>query len=184
MGLRDLYLSALVVRCAVAMPRARNTQHPPTLLRVALPRDTQHATSAPALDAPVMGVPLHATNDATTTQQAHQAHQADRGAKIERSAIISADGVPYWEADDLAGLPAWTDAEIVSFDKRKARSTWLGYSDAKGRAERLLHRDRDTDDRRLCVECAHAGTGWRCAKREAFLLDQLQRCPMFKEKPL
>ena len=93
--------------------------------------------------------------------------------------MLSADGVPYWEADGLAGLPAWTEAEIASFEKRAARSTWLGYSDAKGRAERLLHRDRDADDRRLCVECAHAGPAWRCARREAFLLDQLQRCPMF-----
>ena len=108
----------------------------------------------------------------------------DHEAKIERSAIISADGVPYWEADDLAGLPAWTDAEIVSFEKRVARSTWLGYPDAKGRAEKLLHRDRDDDPRRLCVECQHAGPGYRCARREAFLLDQLQRCPKFQEKPL
>ena len=102
----------------------------------------------------------------------------------ERNAIVSADGVPYREADDLAGLPAWTDAEIVSFEKRVARSTWLGYPDAKSRAEKLLHRDRDADDRRLCVECQHAGPGYRCAMRDAFLLDQLQRCPKFKEKTL
>jgi hypothetical protein len=127
---------------------------------------------------------LHATNDATTTQQAQQAQQADHEAKVERSAILSADGVPYWEADDLAGLPAWTDVEIVAFDKRVARSTWLGYPDAKGRAEMLLRRDRGGDHRRLCVECLHAGPGYRCAKRDAFLLDQLQRCLNFKEKTL
>ena len=91
--------------------------------------------------------------------------------------------MPYWAADALAGLLAWTDSEIVTFEKRVARSTWLGYTDAKGRAERLLHRDRDSDDRRPCVECSHAGPGRRCGRREAFLLDQLQRCPMFKEKP-
>lgn len=111
-------------------------------------------------------------------------HDNDHEAKTERSAIISADGVPYWEADELAGLPAWTEAEIIAFEKRLARSTWLGYPDANGRAERLLRRDRDADDRHLCVECSHAGAGWRCAKREAFLLDQFQRCPRFKEKPL
>ena len=103
----------------------------------------------------------------------------DHEAKIERSAIISADGALYWVADDLAGLPAWTDAEIAMFEQRVARITWLGYSDAKGRAERLLHRDRGDDDRRLCVECRHAGPGYRCAKREALLLDQWQRCPGF-----
>ena len=111
-----------------------------------------------------------------------EARDVDHEAKVERSAIVSAEGVPYWEADDLAGLPTWTDAEIAMFDKRVARSTWLGYPDAKGRAERLMHRDREGDDRRLCVECSHAGSGYSCAKREAFLLDQLQRCPMFKER--
>ena len=103
-------------------------------------------------------------------------------AKVERSAIISAVGVPYWQADEMAGLPAWTDAEIATFEERRARSSWLGYGDRADRvAEMLLHRDRDTDERKLCVECAHAGPGWRCAKREAFMVDQLQRCPAFKE---
>ena len=131
-------------------------------------------TSAVAEEAPISGLAGLAT-PATC--------EADHEAKAERSAIISANGVPYWEADDLAGLPAWTDAEIVTFEKRVARGTWLGYPDAKGLAEKLLHRDRDADDRILCIECSHAGPAWRCAKREAFLLDQLQRCPMFKEKP-
>ena len=106
----------------------------------------------------------------------------EHDAKVERSAIISADGVPYWEADDMAGLPAWTDAEIATFETRQARTRWLGYGDRADRVvELLLHRDREGDDRRLCIECAHAGPGWRCAKREAFMVDQLQRCTAFKE---
>ena len=177
MGLRDRYLSA-VARCVVAVPRGCNTQQAVEPLHVAPPRETQHATTNQAITAPAAVSPLHATNDATAAQHPQQ---TDHETKIERSAIISEDGVPYWEADDLAGLPAWTDAEIVAFDKRVARSTWLGYPDAKGRAERLLHRDRGCDHRRLCVECHHAGPGYRCARREAFLLYQLQRCPMFKE---
>ena len=181
MGLRNRYLSALVARCVVAMPMECNAQQPAKLLRVAPPRETQHATTNQAIPAPAAVNPLHATNDATAAQHAQQ---ADHEAKVERSAIVSADGVPFWEADDLAGLPAWTDVEIVTFDKRVARSTWLGYPDAKGRAETLLQRDRGDDDRRLCVECHHAGPGYRCVRREAFLPDQLQRCPMFQEKPL
>ena len=102
--------------------------------------------------------------------------------KVERSAIISADGVPYWRADEMAGLPAWTDTEIATFEKWQARTRWLGYGDRADRvADMLLHRDRDMDERRLCIECAHAGPGWRCAKREAFMVDRLQRCPAFKE---
>lgn len=115
---------------------------------------------------------------------AELATRANFEAGHESKIVSSAVGVPYRKADDLAGLPAWTDAEIVSFEKRAARSTWLGYPDATDRAERLLRRDRDADDRHLCVECLHAGPGYRCAKRDAFLLDQLQRCPNFKEKPL
>ncbi len=181
MGLRDRYLSALVARCVVAVPSECNTQQPAKLLHVAPPRRAQHATNDPAPEASAIAHPLHATSDATVTQ--HAQHD-DNEAKVERSAIVSADDVPYWKADELAGLPAWTDAEIAAFEMRVARSTWLGYPDAKGRAERLLHRDREADDRRLCVECQHAGTGWRCGRREEFLLDHLQRCPMFKEKPL
>lgn len=141
---------------------------------------------------PLIGCLPDAVNDAAPASTisgiaglaAGDDREADHEAKVERSAIISADGVPHWDADRLAGLPAWTDGEIVNFEKRLARITWLGYPGAAGLAEKLLHRDRDGDDRRLCVECAHAGAGWRCARREAFLLDQLQRCPMFKERPL
>ena len=122
MGLRDRYLSALVARCVVAVPMECNTQQPAKLLRVAPPRETQHATTDPAPAMPVTVSPLHATNDATTTQHAQQ---ADHEAKVERSAILSADGVPYWEADHLAGMPAWTEAEISNFDKRVACSTCL-----------------------------------------------------------
>ena len=181
MGLRDRYLSALVARCVVAVHMECNTQQPPVLLRVAPPRETQHATTDPALAAPATVAPLHATEHATATQHAQQ---ADYGAQVERSAIVSANGAAYWDADDLAGFPAWTDAEIAVFEKRVVRSIWLGYPDADARAERLLRRDRDLDDGRLCVECEHARPGWRCARREAFFLDRMQRCPMFKEKPL
>lgn len=107
----------------------------------------------------------------------------DLEAKRHRSAAISHEGAPYWQADELAGLPAWSDAEITLFEKRQARITWMGYGHIAERlAEKLLHRDRELDERRLCVECAHGGPGWRCKKLgEAFFLEQLQRCPSFKE---
>lgn len=82
----------------------------------------------------------------------------------------------------LAGLAGHdvSNAEVVRFDKRVSRISWLGYGDdADHLAVMLLHRDRDMDDRRLCVECSHAGPGWRCAKRDAFLVRQLQRCDNF-----
>lgn len=72
--------------------------------------------------------------------------------------------------------------ESRRFDKRRARVAWLGYGAvADELAEIMAARDRRLDDRRLCVECAHAGPGWRCNKKQAFLTDVLQRCRYFDE---
>ena len=106
--------------------------------------------------------------------------EIDNEAMRERSAIISANGAPYWQADKLAGLQSWTDEEIGAFQRRQARIVWLGYTvPSEYLAEMLVHRDRDGDERRLCIECSHAGPRWRCAKNAGFLLEQLQRCKQF-----
>ena len=89
MGLRDRYLSALVARCVVALPRECNTQQPAKLLRVAPPREMQHATNDPAVASTAAVAPLHATNDATAAQQAQH---AEREAFDERAAIMEFDG--------------------------------------------------------------------------------------------
>ena len=48
-----------------------------------------------------------------------------------------------------------------------------------GIADRLLDRDRDRDDRRLCVECSHLATPqWRC-RRDGYPTLLLQRCSLF-----
>lgn len=108
--------------------------------------------------------------------------EIDHKAMLERSAIISANGTPYWKADQLAGLRPWTEEEIGTFLKRQARIVWLGYAGpSEYLAEKLVGRDRDMDERRLCVECSHAGTGWRCEKKAGFLLEQFQRCDHFME---
>jgi hypothetical protein len=53
--------------------------------------------------------------------------------------------------------------------------------------DRLLRRDREGDDRRLCIECQHvrgSATGWRCAAVGAIPTEwatiRLQRCDMFE----
>ena len=82
----------------------------------------------------------------------------------------------------LAGLAGHDvlNAEVVRFDKRVSRISLLGYGDeADHLGVMLLRRDRDMDERKLCIECSHAGPGWRCAKRDAFLVRQLQRCDNF-----
>jgi hypothetical protein len=120
-------------------------------LHVAPPMGAQYATAEPTSSIPDTPVLLHATEGATDAQPIQPA------------------------------TPDMVDAEVVLFDKRVARSIWLGCADAQGRAERLLRRDRSGDHRGLCPECTHARPDWRCAKGEAFLADQLQACPLFKE---
>ena len=54
-----------------------------------------------------------------------------------------------------------------------------GQERAERWAGRLVARDADKDDRRLCVECKNLLNNWRCAKRGAVVADQLQRCASF-----
>lgn len=50
---------------------------------------------------------------------------------------------------------------------------------AEALADKLLSRDRDQDDRRVCEECEHLLTGWRCARGQPPLPRTLHRCPAF-----
>lgn len=57
----------------------------------------------------------------------------------------------------------WDDAEIDTFQARKARFLSLGRTaDAEHLAERLTLRDRDGDERRMCLECSWLGDKGRC----------------------
>jgi len=63
---------------------------------------------------------------------------------------------------DRCHAPGCNDAEIAAFTARKARFAMLGRADAGDLAERLTLRDRDGDDRRLCLECTWLGDTGRC----------------------
>ena len=119
-------------------------------------------------------------------------------------------------ANDLAPLPdtlaivdpdrwcwphsaAMTGAEIYIFDARMARFTDKGLTldDGEALADKLVMRDRELDDRHICLECTHlagyARQSWRCSnwKRSAVafnardaglpgeLVMLLQRCAGF-----
>ena len=93
-----------------------------------------------------------------------------------------------------------TGAEIDTFTVRQALFTDKGISldESEAVADKLLLRDRDLDDRRLCLECrnlqGHRASAWRCgewqraeiahqakdAQLSAALVLQLQRCGGFK----
>ncbi len=86
----------------------------------------------------------------------------------------------------------WDDAEIEVFMAREARFTRLGRTaDAEHLAERLTLRDREQDDRRLCLECTSLADSRRCElaaqgrlvgadRRLEPLPTILQRCPGFQ----
>jgi hypothetical protein len=63
---------------------------------------------------------------------------------------------------DRCHAPCWDDAEIATFTARAERFELLGRADADDLAERLTLRDRDGDDRRLCLECTWLGDTGRC----------------------
>ena len=99
------------------------------------------------------------------------------------------------EQGDDCHAGGWDDAEIERFLVREARFTRLGrVADAEHLAERLTLRDREQDDRRLCLECAALADNRRCElaaqgrlagayRRLEPLPTILQRCPGFTLAP-
>jgi hypothetical protein len=88
------------------------------------------------------------------------------------------------------GQPA-TAEELERMVARAERGERLGLSarEADAAADVLHLRDRDRDDRRLCLECGWLRAdraGWRCGALgqqipRAWVTTQLQRCHMFRE---
>ena len=89
----------------------------------------------------------------------------------------------------------WDDEEVAAFSAREARFARLGRAeDADYLAERLTLRDRQHDDRRLCLECAYRADNGRCLaaargrlpgadRRLEPVPTILQRCPGFTLAP-
>jgi hypothetical protein len=83
-------------------------------------------------------------------------------------------------ADYTPRMP-WGDKEIARFSFRTAlfQKRGLPEPEADTLADRLYERDFERDDRRVCIECKHALSATRCARRQPVLLDILQRCHLF-----
>lgn len=99
----------------------------------------------------------------------------------------AADPSPYcWPRSE-----AMNGQEVDTFSARAERfiNRGLSLDDAERMAGELVRRDREGDDRRLCLECSHLhGAGrWRCGNWQAGdvapnrlacdLVLMLQRCP-------
>jgi hypothetical protein len=77
-------------------------------------------------------------------------------------------------------MAPWSTEEMVRYQRRAwlFESRGLTEAGASFVADRLALRDQRGDDRRICIECKQWRTT-RCAARQPFVNDVLQRCPAF-----
>lgn len=107
------------------------------------------------------------------------------------------EATTQWPAAQAMALVAWTDIDITRFTTRRARLLRWGWTetDADRLAERLVQRDREEDDRRMCLECDRLEDSGRCHwarmgrlagadRRLVPVPDILQRCPSFMPAPV
>ena len=85
------------------------------------------------------------------------------------------------QGDINAQLQSLADAEIkrMVFRLHIFGKRGLSQFHAEALADRLALRDQDRDTRRVCAECGNYIHEFKCAKRQAVLMDTLQRCPAF-----
>ena len=123
--------------------------------------------------------------------------------KIESNAPAANEPAPDLDRFCWPHSTAMTGREIDTFMARLSGFTDKGirFNDGEALADKLVTRDRETDDRRVCLECRHfTGDGaasWRCgnwqaagiplhphkAQLPADLVVQLQRCDGFTAHP-
>jgi hypothetical protein len=74
-------------------------------------------------------------------------------------------GNPYMtrQQGDDCHAGGWSGAEIATFQAREVRFRQLRRADAEHLAERLTLRDRQHDNRRLCLECRELEISGQCA---------------------
>ena len=107
--------------------------------------------------------------------------------------LVRSSGNPYMTPDqgDECHACGWDDSEIETFMDRATRFALIGRADAEHLAERLTLRDRESDDRCLCLECGELLSIGRCAaalrgeipgadRRLAPVQNILMRCSAFK----
>jgi hypothetical protein len=124
-------------------------------------------------------------------------------ASLALDAQIQAAGLLPGNAPDSDSYPttAMTGSKPDLFAQRVTfmQGKGINAADAETYADKLVARDRENDDRRLCLECLHlhgyGPTSWRCgawqqagiatqardAQLPADLVQQLQRCDGFAD---
>jgi hypothetical protein len=160
----------------MSVSSARNARTPPS-----------HGSVSSVLSVVSPGVPV----DDSGTSSAIAAAAAN-DADVPTAATARSSGNPYMtpEQGDRCHAGGWDDVEIATFMTRAKRFSAIGRADAEHLAERLALRDRQTDDRRLCMECGELEFTGRCAaarrgdlagadRRLEPVTTILMRCPAF-----
>lgn len=137
-------------------------------------------------------------------RQDSDATKTTKRVSVVSVAYPAQDFEKFTSANDAAKTPAaqpftwphgtaWNAAEVGLFIRRVAlfNDRGMGIKAAETLAEELLQRDREGDDRRLCIECAHYRRGrcnnWAAAgfvkARDADAMGDyasaMKRCPGF-----
>jgi hypothetical protein len=170
-------------------------QRPAPSMREAHDRYMAHHWGCPTCSAAGQGYGQRCAEGARLWDAYNDAAQRERAGReaAKRQQMASAPDLPALSDEDRRrlwwGQPASAE-ELERMAARVERGERLGLSqhEADALADRLHLRDRDRDDRHLCVECCHVradGDGWRCAvvkgpiPRE-WVTHRLQRCPDFE----
>ena len=95
-------------------------------------------------------------------------------ATVQPPVMLDPDRWCWPHSQAMTGREIDTMAERTSLFNRRG----LPALDAERLADKLVNRDRDGDDRHLCVECRHCRPGLRCVNKLA-VLHVLQRCDHF-----
>lgn len=130
--------------------------------------------------------------NADTTELLSSVSSAPLG-PIPANCRARANPIMTLEQSDECHAGGWNDAEIAAFTARATRFALARPPDAEHLAERLTLRDRQADDRRMCLECSERESSGRCgaAHRGAIpgadrmlvpVPDILMRCEGFSER--
>lgn len=149
----------------------------------------EHGGISSVLSVGLVGIPA---NDGSVEITRRAAGDDDARAVAGTPLAARASGNPYLtpEQGDECHAYGWDDAEIGRFLARARRFLLSGRLDAEHLAERLTLRDRQSDDRRMCVECRELEPSGRCAaarrgaiagadRRMEPVANMLMRCARF-----
>ena len=173
---------------------------PDTAAKAANPANVETACGSPADSAVCEGlrIPAKRAADSQTFARVRKPANTAQSQQPCGFSQLSQDSQGWAGTNAYAAAGNWTDADAARYLDRRARLMRWGWTEheAEALAARLVQRDHEQDDRRLCVECAHlVGAGasrrcgnWRAAGAAVQASDAaigqdfallLQRCPGF-----